>query len=70
MIGAGAIGQLIFAQKALGAAELREVADDRGDLLAQVAGLALGSAKSRARSTRRERGPWPSCAGWLVPTRL
>ena len=38
---------LTEAEKASGAAELREVAGDRGDLLAEVAGLALGSATSR-----------------------
>jgi hypothetical protein len=40
-------GGLTEAEKASGAAELREVAGDRGDLLAEVAGLALGSASSR-----------------------
>jgi hypothetical protein len=38
---------LTEAEKASGAAELREAAGDRGDLLAEVAGLALGSANSR-----------------------
>ena len=63
-------GGLTAAEKASGAAELKEVAGDRGDLLAEVAGLMLGSARARARSTRPEARPWPSCAGWLVPTRL
>ena len=40
-------GGLTEAEKAAGAAELREAAGDRGDLLAEVAGLALGSAKGR-----------------------
>ena len=40
-------GGLTEAEKAAGAAELREVAGDCRDLLAQVAGLALGSAGSR-----------------------
>jgi hypothetical protein len=40
-------GGLTEAGKASGAAELPEVAGDRGDLLAEVAGLALGSANSR-----------------------
>ena len=40
-------GGLTAAEKASGTAELREVAGDRGDLLAEVAGLALGSANSR-----------------------
>ena len=62
-------GALDEDEKAAGAAELREVAGDRPDLLAEVAGLALGSAERRARSTRPEGRPWPSYAGWLVPTR-
>lgn len=41
-------GGLTEAEKASGAAELREVAGDCGDLLAEVAGLALGSANSRS----------------------
>lgn len=40
-------GGLTEAGKASGAAELEEVAGDRGDLLAQVAGLVLGSAESK-----------------------
>jgi hypothetical protein len=40
-------GGLTEAEKASAAAELREVAGDRGDLLAEVAGLALGSAKNK-----------------------
>jgi len=40
-------GGLTAAGKAAGAAELREVAGDRGDLLAQVAGLMLGSATGK-----------------------
>jgi hypothetical protein len=40
-------GGLTAAEKASGAAELREVAGDRGDLLAEVAGLAPGSATSK-----------------------
>ena len=40
-------GGLTAAEKASGAAELKEVAGDRGDLLAEVAGLALGSADRR-----------------------
>jgi hypothetical protein len=34
-------------QKATGAAELREVADGRGDLLAEVAGISLGAAERK-----------------------
>jgi hypothetical protein len=40
-------GGLTEAEEASGAAELREAAGDRGDLLAEVAGLAVGSAKNR-----------------------
>lgn len=40
-------GGLSEARKAAGAAELREVADGRGDLLAEVAGLALGTAEDK-----------------------
>jgi hypothetical protein len=40
-------GALDADEKAAGAAELREVAGDRPDLLAEVAGLALGSAERR-----------------------
>ena len=40
-------GGLTAAEKAAAAAELSEVAGNRGDLLAEVAGLALGSAERR-----------------------
>jgi hypothetical protein len=40
-------GALADAQADAGAAELRELAGDRGDLLAEVAGLALGTAESK-----------------------
>ena len=40
-------GALDEDEKAAGAAELREVAGDRPDLLAEVAGLALGSAERK-----------------------
>jgi hypothetical protein len=40
-------GGLTAAEKAAGAAKLTEVAGDRGDLLAEVAGLMLGSATGR-----------------------
>jgi len=40
-------GALDEDQAAAGAAELREIADDCGDLLAEVAGLALGTAEAR-----------------------
>ena len=38
---------LTVAEKAVGAAELEEVAGDRGDLLAEIAGFALGWAERR-----------------------
>ena len=47
MLGRARWGGLTEAEKASGAAELREAAGDRGDLLAEVAGLALGSPGSR-----------------------
>ena len=40
-------GGLTEAEKASGAAELKETAGGRGDLLAEVAGLVLGSATSK-----------------------
>jgi hypothetical protein len=40
-------GALDDAQADAGAAELRELAGDRGDLLAEVAGLVLGTAESK-----------------------
>lgn len=40
-------GGLTAAEKASGAAELKEVAGDRGDLLAEVAGLMLGTTESK-----------------------
>jgi hypothetical protein len=40
-------GSVTAAEKAAGAAELIEFAADRGDLLAEVAGLMLGSAEGR-----------------------
>ena len=40
-------GALDESEKAAGAAELREIAGGRADLLAEVAGLALGTAASK-----------------------
>lgn len=40
-------GALTEAEKAAGSAELREVAGDRGDLLAEAAGITLGAAEGR-----------------------
>jgi hypothetical protein len=40
-------GALDDAQADAGAAELREIAGDRGDLLAEVAGLAVGTAETK-----------------------
>jgi len=52
-------GGLTAAEKAAGTAELTEVAGDRGDLLAEVAGLMLGSATGR--------GPEYEARGQAVP---
>jgi hypothetical protein len=60
-------GDLTEAQKAGGAAELREVAGDRADLLAEVAGLNLGTTKSKAPSTGRWGMLWQTCAAWPAP---
>lgn len=43
----GRWGDMDEAQKAVGAAELREIAGDRSDLLAEVAGVSLGSAEGK-----------------------
>jgi hypothetical protein len=40
-------GALAGDQAATGAAELRELADDRPDLLAEIAGISLGTAEGR-----------------------
>jgi hypothetical protein len=48
-------GGLTAAEQASAAAELRQVAGDSGDLLAEVAGLALGSAKEQGPGVRGER---------------
>ena len=40
-------GDMTDAEKAAGVAELREVAGDRADLLAEVAGLALGTGEGK-----------------------
>ena len=40
-------GGLTDDEKAAGAAELREIAGDRPDLLAEVAGIAVGTAESK-----------------------
>jgi hypothetical protein len=50
-------GGLSKARTAAGAAELRDAASGRGDLLAEVAGLALGTAEGKVRSTRHEDRP-------------
>jgi hypothetical protein len=42
-------GGLTEAEKAAGVAELQQVAGDRCDLLAEVAGLALGTAEGKGR---------------------
>ena len=47
-------GALTEAQKAAGAAELREIAGNRPDLLAQTAGLALGASEDKGREYQRQ----------------
>jgi len=61
-------GGLTEAEKAPAVAELREIAGDRGDLLAEVAGLALGMTERNGPSTRPGGRPWPGCAAWQAPT--
>jgi hypothetical protein len=51
-------GDLTEAKTAAGAAELREVAGDRGDLLAQVGGLALGTAEGNGAEYEARWQPW------------
>ena len=58
------------AEKASGAAELKDVADGRGDLLAEVAGLALGSAERSGPEYESRGQAVAELARWLVPTRL
>jgi hypothetical protein len=58
------------ARTAAGAAELREVADGRGDLLAEVAGLALGTTEGKGAEYQARGRPWRICAGRRAPTRL
>ena len=48
------------AETAAAVRELREIAGGRGDLLAEVAGIGLGAAEGKARSTRRR--PSRNCA--------
>jgi hypothetical protein len=62
-------GVMDEAQKAAGAAELREIAGNRPDLLAEVAGISLGTAEGRSPSTQPEGRPSPSSAASRVPTR-
>ena len=50
-------GALTEADKADGAAELRKAAGDRADLLAETAGLALGTAEIRRQEYQRGRKP-------------
>ena len=45
-----------------GAAELRELAADRPDLLAEVAGIALGTAERKGPEYRARARPSPGCA--------
>ncbi|HYB14719.1 MAG TPA: hypothetical protein VEF71_04510 [Streptosporangiaceae bacterium] len=58
-------------EAAAAVAEFAEIIGGRDDgpaLLAEVPGLALGTAEARARSTRPRRGPRPACAAWPTPT--
>ena len=48
------MGGLTEAQKAAGAAELRQIAGNRPDLLAQTAGLALGASDDKGREYQRQ----------------
>jgi hypothetical protein len=52
---------------AAAATELREVAGDRADLLAEVAGILLGASEGRLDEPRARARP--SCASPQVPTR-
>ena len=61
-------GRLTDAGKAAGAAELHQVAGDRCDLLAEVAGSSSARLRVRARSSRPGGRRSRNCAGWLVPT--
>jgi hypothetical protein len=45
-------GGLTEAEKTAGATELREAAGSRGDLLAEIAGLAIGTAEARGEEYR------------------
>jgi hypothetical protein len=47
-------GAMDDVQKAAGAAELREVADGRPDLLAEVAGIALGASEAKGEEYRAQ----------------
>jgi len=47
-------GGLTEAEMAAGAAELREIAEQRADLLAEVAGLALGTSEGKGEEYRAQ----------------
>ena len=53
-------GDLTEVQKTAGVTELREVADDRADLLAAVAGIALGTSEGKGEEYL-EQG-WQPCS--------
>ena len=57
------------AEKAAGETELREVAGDHAICLLRSPDWRSARPRAGARSTKREGRPWPSCAGWQVPTR-
>ena len=61
-------GGLTEAEKAAGVAELQEAAGDRSDLLAETAGLALGTAEGKGQEYQAGGRRSPNCAGWLVQT--
>jgi hypothetical protein len=53
-------GAMAEDEAAIGAAEVREVAGDRPDLLAEAAGIALGTAEGNGPEYRPRRRPWQS----------
>ena len=55
-------GAITEHQTAAAAGELREIADGRCDLLAEVAGLALGTTEHKGPQYQARGRPWPGCA--------
>ena len=62
-------GDLTEVQKTAGVTEPREVAGDRADLLAEVAGIALGTSEGKGEEYLEQAAPWRNCASPRVPTR-